>query len=59
MVERGMFQILIPNLTSVEWGIVPIALSCGLLLFWRQWDSWRIIAIAAALGVGLHEIWPA
>ena len=59
MVERGMFQILIPNPTSVEWGTVPIALSCGLLLFWRQWDSWRIIAIAAALGVGLHEISPA
>ena len=58
MVERGMFQILIPDLTSVEWGIVPIALICGLLLFWRQWDSWRIIAIAAALGVGLYNFWP-
>ena len=55
LVKRGMFQILIPNLSSAEWGVLSIAFACGILLFWRQWDSWRIIAIAAALGLGMNN----
>ena len=55
LVEKGVFQILIPDPASVEWGVLPIAFVCGLLLFWRQWDSWKIIAVAAALGLGLSN----
>ena len=39
LVEKGMFQILIPDPASVEWGVLPIAFVCGLLLLWRQWDE--------------------
>ena len=53
LIEKGFFQILIPDLASVEWGVLPIIVVCGFLLFWRQWESWKIIAVAAALGIGL------
>ena len=55
LIEKGTFQILIPDLASVEWGVLPIIVVCGPLLFWRQWESWKIIAVAAALGIGLSN----
>ena len=57
LVKRGIFQILIPDLSSAKWDIFSIALVCGILLFWRQWDSWQIIGIAAALGLGLSSFY--
>ena len=55
LLERGIFQILIPDPSSAEWGVLSISFICGILLFWRQWDSLKIIATAAILGLGLHD----
>ena len=55
LIEKGTFQILIPDPASVEMECSSIIVVCGLLLFWRQWESWKIIAVAAALGIGLSN----
>ena len=49
--EIGFVSILVPDPSSLDWRVLPILLATAFLLFVRQWDSWKIILVAASCGL--------
>ncbi len=46
----GVLTIWRPELASVDWRVVALALLSGVLLLWLQWGLGRVLALSAALG---------
>jgi len=51
ILEIGFISLLVPDPYSLDWRVLPILLVTAFLLFVRQWDSWKIILVAASCGL--------
>ena len=51
--RAGPLTLLIPDLASLDWHVVVLALICALLLLRLRWDLLKVLALAALGGLGL------
>jgi chromate transporter len=49
--EAGPLQLWIPDLATLDWRVVVLALVSGYLLLWRHWSIPSVLAIAAGLAI--------
>lgn len=52
----GPARLLIPDLTSVDWRVLVIAVLSGLLLLGRHWSIIKVLGVAALCGLALSAI---
>ena len=55
-VDWGIAQLWLPEITTIDWRVLPIALVAGFLLLARRWSMVRVLAVAALLGLGLTVV---
>jgi chromate transporter len=54
LIETGPLKLWTPALASLDWRVVGLAAISGALLLWRHWSIAAVLAVAAALAVGLR-----
>ena len=54
--EIGPLTVWLPELASLEWRVVALALVSGYLLLWRHWSVPLVLAVSAILALGVSLI---
>jgi chromate transporter len=54
LVPAGPLQLWTPQLDTLDWRIVALTAISGYLLLWRHWGIPAVLAVAAALALGLQ-----
>jgi len=55
-VKHGALTLWTPSLSSLDWRVVLLTVLCGVAAFFMHWSIFRILLVAALLGLGLSYV---